>query len=1105
MAVAGAIAGLVGFAAAGGFAAATGTIAVFGMTLGLMQCITIGASIGSLFAASNMDAYSSSTPNYAFGPLSNTKSQLLPVPIVYGRCKVAGNIFLQRFYDDSKQLMDEFIGVSEGEVSSIYDVYADDYNLSSPFSGTSVTYQKRVRVEYKYVDDGENGDGLPHTGYRTAWHDCTREEYSAIEKDTDKRIKGADGATLEEELKDCYVHVHRGESNQAADALTLGGLSYPNTAYVALHLKAQEKLSGNPTIVSMVEGIKVKTSTSGANRVFSRNPAWIVYDFLTNGRYGVGLPEEALDMEAFETAALYCDALVDGEPRYTLDYIIDSQKPAIDHLQDMLACFGGYIVCDEKIRLLVEQPSAVSKVIAADNIVQGSFQWWQKSSDDTYNRVTVQWVDPDQGYEQVTSVYQDEADIAIRGIVEQSYTMKGITRKTQADRRGTDLLKQAMTNVDLCSFSLGLKDSDVEIGDVLRVKFSRYRGWENRLVRVVSVSENDLGVIQVSCIQYTGVIYTSALMDGGRADGTYPAREVADVSNLTLASAGRVEADGTWVPAVSASWQLPNLWAAMGVIVSWRLADGAGEDPQFNSPWTELTPLRGDVTECVIETGVKAGYWVHLRVQGVKADGSRSSGVDGLVLALKDRAAPKAPTSLSARSWFGNIILEWVNPTDLDFDHCELWENAVNDRSGAALVGTAASSSYTRCVGSFVGRWYWVRAVDHSGNFSDWNAVQGAYGYSDQASHDDLVEKLLKENVYLQEAIDDLQAGLLDKVEGLAETILLNDATLSNHTDELKSTIAVAKEELWQAFTDGLSAEAGYRLQLAAKVNGNLAAIQQESIARADADSAISTSVSTLTSTVNGHTTAIQTNASSINGVKGKYGVKIDSNGYVTGWQLIGGATSGSMIINVDNFMVGKPGASNKFPFVIGTVDGQQVVSMDKVFIQDASIKTLKIENNAVTVYAFVTGGQSSSWNGLYAHNIRWRPVPLNPQFAVTEVVANRPAMLTLSINWYSAEDYGGTSFQVVASQVNYNLGNNNTDTATIDTLLSNSVSVWSRNCGGADQSNMSYSEQFQWIPPSNGTWYIYALWLLGSGGDYDCKWNTYIRSYSLSMFHMKR
>ena len=197
------------------------------------------------------------------------------------------------------------------------------------------------------------------------------------------------------------------------------------------------------------------------------------------------------------------------------------------------------------------------------------------------------------------------------------------------------------------------------------------------------------------------------------------------------------------------------------------------------------------------------------------------------------------------------------------------------------------------------------------------------------------------------------------------------------------------------------------------------------------------------------------------------------------------------MVFHVDNFLIGKPGATNDYPFSLGTVDGVTRISMKNVFIQDASIKTLKIENNAVTTYVFVTGGQTSSWRTYYGTATpTWRTLPANNSVTVTGVVSGRPAMITFSVNWYSAEDYGGTSFRVLANTT---------------PSISGATVIWSKNVGGGDQINMSYTEQFQWIPSSSGTWYLYIQWLLGSSGDYDTKWNTYIRSHSLSLFHMKR
>jgi hypothetical protein len=54
------------------------------------------------------------------------------------------------------------------------------------------------------------------------------------------------------------------------------------------------------------------------------------------------------------------------------------------------------------------------------------------------------------------------------------------------------------------------------------------------------------------------------------------------------------------------------------------------------------------------------------------------------------------------------------------------------------------------------------------------------------------------------------------------------------------------------------------------------------------------------------------------------------------------------MVFHVDNFLVGKVGSTNQYPFVIGTVDGVSRVSMASAFIQDGAIKNAKILNGTI-------------------------------------------------------------------------------------------------------------------------------------------------------------
>ncbi|NTU49307.1 MAG: hypothetical protein HGA87_00160 [Desulfobulbaceae bacterium] len=97
------------------------------------------------------------------------------------------------------------------------------------------------------------------------------------------------------------------------------------------------------------------------------------------------------------------------------------------------------------------------------------------------------------------------------------------------------------------------------------------------------------------------------------------------------------------------------------------------------------------------------------------------------------------------------------------------------------------------------------------------------------------------------------------------------------------------------------------------------ARITGEASTRASADSALASSINTLSTTVGGHTTTLTEHASSIDGIEGRWGVSINASGHVTAIQLIGSESSSQFIIDAD-------------------------------VIINGSLTTEKIEDNAVTV-----------------------------------------------------------------------------------------------------------------------------------------------------------
>lgn len=140
------------------------------------------------------------------------------------------------------------------------------------------------------------------------------------------------------------------------------------------------------------------------------------------------------------------------------------------------------------------------------------------------------------------------------------------------------------------------------------------------------------------------------------------------------------------------------------------------------------------------------------------------------------------------------------------------------------------------------------------------------------------------------------------------------------------------------------------------------ARITSESSARATADSAMATQISTLQSTVGNNTTSIQTQATTINGLSAQLTFKIDNNGYVTGYGLastpVDGVPVSEFAVVADKFSIAPVATSHSAndgsPFFHltspTTINGVSIPSgtyMKSAYIHDASITNAKIANLA--------------------------------------------------------------------------------------------------------------------------------------------------------------
>jgi hypothetical protein len=151
------------------------------------------------------------------------------------------------------------------------------------------------------------------------------------------------------------------------------------------------------------------------------------------------------------------------------------------------------------------------------------------------------------------------------------------------------------------------------------------------------------------------------------------------------------------------------------------------------------------------------------------------------------------------------------------------------------------------------------------------------------------------------------------------------------------------------------------------------AAIQQEAITRAGAVGAVASTVNTLQATVTSNeetlSAAIQqeaeVRAEQTGDLFAQYTVKVDVNGYVSGWGLasseVNGVPTSNFILRSDSFAIGQPATSNvldvdpSYPFIVRstptTINGEDVpagVYISDAFIANGTISNAKIGNAAI-------------------------------------------------------------------------------------------------------------------------------------------------------------
>ena len=203
-------------------------------------------------------------------------------------------------------------------------------------------------------------------------------------------------------------------------------------------------------------------------------------------------------------------------------------------------------------------------------------------------------------------------------------------------------------------------------------------------------------------------------------------------------------------------------------------------------------------------------------------------------------------------------------------------------------------------------------------------------------------------------------------VATLANTVATGDAASAVKTDYIGASRAPAgAADNVDAFVASMrNGDTLAQAQKAAAINAAGVATNTQSLS--DLAKSVGSLSTTVFATFGDVKASVAVNTSAIATLNGyaaaAYGVTLDVNGYVNGFQIINGGSAGSSAFNIraDKFSVIQPGYGGQTVFSIDNVNGTPQVSIKGTLIADQTVNTPSIKDNAVSSSSISTGSGNS-------------------------------------------------------------------------------------------------------------------------------------------------
>jgi len=631
------------------------------------------------------------------------------IPIAYGTRKVGGNIvFLETSGADNQYLYMALL-LSEGEIDSVQTLFVNDQQVTLSGALTNGTQRSVASSDVNFYDT-ENSNSL------------------------------------------ITVQAHLGSDTQIASNLLdeLGSWTtnhkLSGLAYIALKFEWNaDKFGSLPTVQAVLKGKKIYNPNldstvaggSGSHRkdnsstwAYSDNPILQLLDYLRNDRFGMGIDNSYFDdnFADWQTASDVCDTQItpfSGASQIDLmssHVVVDTSKKAIDIVKDFVRGSRSYLNFSAgKYNILVETTGSASITLTEDNII-GGISVSSKSKNSRYNRVIVNFINPEKNYQSDTAQFPPVDETGL-DVADQHSTMKTadgdlllegrfdfsmFTSPYQAQEMAEIILRRSRSSLDV-NLKADATALDLSIGDIVNITHAT-PSFSAKPFRVQGIAINSDHTVSLQCSEHQDSFYSFGLQVS-----------VPEIPDTTLPNPFLVQ-----TPSIEVADELRVLnEEAISVLV----VDVASSD-LFTTDFEVQAKKTTDAN--YINMGKASGRRFELinveddAIYDVRArtvtSVSRSVFIATTHQIVGKTAPPETVTNFSINIISTEAHLSWTPVGDLDLSHYRIRHS--RDTSASAtyansvdLIAKVSRPANTAVVPAMTGT-YFIKAVDKLGNES---------------------------------------------------------------------------------------------------------------------------------------------------------------------------------------------------------------------------------------------------------------------------------------------------------------------------------------------------------------------------------------------------